>query len=59
MKVYKIIAESSVWSTQKLQQKTEELLNQAAHVGYEVVSVSFGHNIWGVLTVYVTLCKEQ
>ncbi len=59
MKTYKVISESSMWSTEKLQQRTERLLNEATQAGYEVISVSFGHNIWGVLTAYVTLCKEE
>ena len=59
MKIYKVISESSMWSSEKLQQKTERLLTDASRAGYEVVSVSFGHNIWGVLTAYVTLAIEQ
>lgn len=57
MKTYSVISESSMWSTTKLKQKVEKILNEKTKDGYEVVSVAFGINIWWIPTAYITLCK--
>jgi hypothetical protein len=57
MKKYSIISESSMWSTAKLKQKVEIILNEKINDGYEVVSVAFGTNIWWIPTAYITLSK--
>ena len=57
MKKYSIISESSMWSTAKLKQKVEIILNEKINDGYEVVSVAFGTNIWWIPTAYITLRK--
>lgn len=33
------------------------MLNEKTMEGWEIVSVSFGVNIWWVATAYITLCK--
>jgi hypothetical protein len=51
---YSIINVSTIWSTNSLIQKVEEILNEKTNEGYEVVSVSFGVNIWKQPTAYIT-----
>ena len=57
MKTYSVISESSMWSTAKLKEKVEKILNEKTKDGYEVVSVAFGLNIWWIPTAYITLSK--
>jgi hypothetical protein len=57
MKTYSVISESSMWSTAKLKQQVEKILNEKTQDGYEVVSVAFGLNIWWIPTAYITLRK--
>jgi hypothetical protein len=57
MKTYSVISESSMWSTAKLKEKVEKILNEKTKDGYEVVSVAFGLNIWWIPTAYITLRK--
>ena len=54
---YKIISESNMWSTSKLVKKAEEIINEKAKEGWNVVSVSYGFNIWYVPTVFITISK--
>ena len=54
---YSIIKESTMWSTNSLKQKVEKLLNEKTSEGYEIVTVSFGINIWYMPTAYITLRK--
>jgi|SaaInlStandDraft_1057018.scaffolds.fasta_scaffold26765_2 uncharacterized protein (DUF302 family) len=50
MKQYTIISKTEYWSTNKHKRTVETLLNKKQAKGYEVVSVSFGMNIWpGIL----------
>ena len=46
-----------MWSTTKLKQKVEKILNEKTKDGYEVVSVAFGINIWWIPTAFITLSK--
>ena len=46
-----------MWSTTKLKEKVERILNEKTKDGYEVVSVAFGLNIWWIPTAYITLSK--
>jgi hypothetical protein len=46
-----------MWSTAKLKQQVEKILNEKTQDGYEVVSVAFGLNIWWIPTAYITLRK--
>jgi hypothetical protein len=57
MKTYIVISESSMWSTTKLKQNVERILNEKTKDGWEVVSVAFGINLWWIPTAYITLSK--
>ncbi len=57
MKQYTIVTESSMWSTKQLIAKVEKLLNEKNQEGYQIVSVSFGLNIWWIPTAFITICK--
>lgn len=57
VKTYSIIKESTNWSTDKLIEKVEKILNQRANDGYEIVTVAFGVNMWWMPTAYITVCK--
>lgn len=57
MKTYIVLSESSMWSTSKLKQNVERILNEKTKEGWEVVSVAFGINIWWIPTAYITLSK--
>jgi hypothetical protein len=48
---------SSMWSTEALRQDVEKLLNEKTKAGYEVVSVSFGLNLWWIPTAFITFKK--
>jgi hypothetical protein len=57
MKQYTIFKESSMWSTKHLITRVEKLLNEKNQEGYQIVSVSFGLNIWWIPTAFITICK--
>jgi len=57
MKTYKIIKLSEIWSASELTTKVERILNQKSREGYEIVSVSFGVNMWWMPTAFITICK--
>lgn len=57
MKQYTIVKESSMWSTKQLITRVEKLLNEKNQEGYQIVSVSFGLNIWWIPTAFITICK--
>jgi hypothetical protein len=57
MKQYTIIKESSMWSTKELTIRVEKILNTKAQEGFQIVSVSFGLNIWWIPTAFITICK--
>lgn len=59
MKQYTIISKTEYWSTNKLKRSVETLLNKKQAEGYEVVSVSFGMNVWLAVTAFITLSKEK
>ncbi len=54
---YTIIKQSTLWSTDSLKQKVEQILNEKTKAGYEVITVSFGLNIWWMPTAFITLRK--
>ncbi|MFO0495399.1 MAG: hypothetical protein ACK50Y_07695 [Flavobacteriia bacterium] len=54
---YTIIKESTMWSTDSLKKKVEEILNEKTKEGYEVVTVAFGLNLWWMPTAFITLRK--
>lgn len=57
MKDYRIIKKSSFWSVEKLTNEVEILLNEKTSQGYEVISVSFGVNLFWIPTAFITLKK--
>jgi hypothetical protein len=57
MKTYTVIKVSTMWSTQSLTEQVEQLLNEKARDGYEIVSVAFGVNTWWTPTAFVTIRK--
>jgi hypothetical protein len=57
MKNYTIIKLSTMWSTATLTEKVEQILNEKVLDGYEIVTVSFGVNLWWMPTAYITICK--
>lgn len=57
MKVYFVIKVSTWWTTDQLTSKVEKLVNEKAAQGFEIVSVSFGLNMWYMPTAFVTISK--
>ncbi len=57
MKNHKIIKISEMWSTENLRKKVELLINQKSKEGYEIVTVSFGMNLWYAPTAFITIAK--
>ena len=58
MKTYTVVSVSSMWSTKKLKEKAEAMLNEKTKEGYEIVSVAFGVDLWWIPTAYITLAKQ-
>ncbi len=46
-----------MWSTKQLITRVEKILNEKNQEGYQIVSVSFGLNIWWIPTAFITICK--
>ena len=57
MKNYEIIKISEMWSTENLRKKVSLLINQKSKEGYEIVTVSFGMNLWYAPTAFITIAK--
>lgn len=57
MKEYRVLKFSTMWSASSLANKVERILNERTHLGWEIVSVSFGINIWYMPTAFITICK--
>jgi len=57
MKTYRIIKRSTMWSTSSLTAEVEKVLNEKTSDGYEIVTVSFGINMWWMPTAFITICK--
>lgn len=58
MKKFKVIKLSTAWSTTQLTRNVERHLQSAHSKGYEIISVSFGVNLWWMPTAYITVAKE-
>jgi len=54
---YQVIKTSNLWSTERLRKEAEDIVKRKASEGWDVVSVSFGHNVWWVPTVFITIRK--
>jgi hypothetical protein len=59
MKKHKLIKISTCWSTTSLTHRVEKLLNERVAAGYQIVTVSFGVDVWWRPTAYITLCREE
>lgn len=46
-----------MWSTETLRLDVEKLINNKVLDGYEIVTVSFGTNLWYMPTAFITLVK--
>jgi hypothetical protein len=46
-----------MWSSETLRTDTENLINEKALAGYEIVTVAFGVNMWWMPTSYITIRK--
>jgi hypothetical protein len=45
-------------STARLTKDVENELKQLANEGYEIISVSFGVNMWWIPTAFITTSRE-
>ncbi len=57
MKTYRVIKLTSMWSTSSLTRQVEQSLNKWTRDGCEIVTVSFGVNMWWLPSAYITICK--
>jgi hypothetical protein len=58
MKQFRVFKISNTWSTEKLIKDVENELKQITNEGYEIISVSFGFNSWGIPTAFITTSRE-
>lgn len=59
MKMYSIITKTNIWSLTSLVTEVENILNEKTKDGFEIVTVSFGTNLWWFPTAYITLAKTK
>ena len=57
MKQFRVFKISNMWSTSRLTRDVEIQLKKLTDQGYEIISVSFGFNIWLVPTAFITTSK--
>ena len=58
MKQFRVFKISNTWSTEKLIKDVENELKQITNEGYDIISVSFGVNIWWLPTAFITTSRE-
>jgi hypothetical protein len=58
MKQFRVFKISNMWSTARLTKDVENELKQITNEGYEIISVSFGFNIWWIPTAFITTSRE-
>lgn len=58
MKQFRVFKISNSWSTARLIKDVENELKQITNEGYEIISVSFGVNIWWLPTAFITTSRE-
>jgi hypothetical protein len=58
MKQFRVFKISNSWSTARLIKDVENELKQRTNEGYEIISVSFGFNIWWIPTAFITTSRE-
>ena len=57
MKSYSIVKMSTMWSTDTLKNDVERFINEKSSQGHEIITVSFGLNMWWMPTAFITICK--
>ena len=58
MKQFRVFKISNMWSTARLTKDVENELKKITNEGYEIISVSFGFNSWGIPTAFITTSRE-
>ena len=58
MKQFRVFKISNSWSTARLIKDVENELKKITNEGYEIISVSFGFNIWWIPTAFITTSRE-
>ena len=58
MKQFRVFKISNSWSTARLIKDVENELKQITNEGYDIISVSFGVNIWWLPTAFITTSRE-
>jgi len=58
MKQFRVFKISNTWSTSRLTKDVENELKQLTNEGYEIISVSFGVNMWWIPTAFITTSRE-
>ena len=59
MKQFKIITvTNNFWKPDNLTKKVELKLEELSNEGFEIVSVSFGYNLWKIPSAFITVKRE-
>lgn len=58
MKQFRVFKVSNMWSTARIIKDVENELKQITNDGYDIMSVSFGFNIWWIPTAFITTRRE-
>ena len=58
MKQFRVFKISNMSSTARLTKDVENELKQLTNEGYEIISVSFGVNMWWLPTAFITTSRE-
>ena len=59
MNTYRVVKLSTAWSTSRLTEDVEALLEDEERAGWSVVSVAFGVNLWWMPTAFITLRRKE
>lgn len=58
MKQFRVFKISNMWSTSRLTRDVENELKKLTNEGYEIISFSFGLNLWWIPTAFITTSRE-
>jgi hypothetical protein len=58
MKQFRVFKISNMWSTARLTKDVENEPKRLTNEGYEIISVSFGVNMWRIPTTFITTSRE-
>ena len=58
MKQFRVFKISNMSSTARLTKDVENELKRLTNEGYEIISVSFGVNMWRIPTAFITTSRE-